>query len=265
MACVLHGLSQREQYYRLLLVNKLTFQQQTGSKTDLNNKKTPIYKELIAIKIKTNGRDVVGNGSGSSEDQVAVPLYFGKNELPLLKKEYRNHILHKTIQEYRETNQPYRFHGVLREQQRYWYKKIVERLNNQQAALLNLRVGSGKTVIALKVVSAINLKCIVVVNRLVLLKQWAESVEKFLGRKAFILYSSDFTKNNYANLLNEYDIFVINILNIGKINGQEFWNHVGMVVIDECHLTVTEPSLTTTTIFRTTFFTRIIGHPVPAW
>jgi superfamily II DNA or RNA helicase len=89
------------------------------------------------------------------------------------------------------------------------------------------------TITAINITSKIKLKTLVVVNRIILLDQWKQSVEQFSDARCLILKPNVFKKKD----LLDYDVYIINITNISKIPDSLSF---GFVIADELHLLISE-------------------------
>lgn len=217
-----HGMENRS---GKLIINKNKGRESPINVFDEQSKKDGVlYKEVVVA-----FTDVV-------RDIIQVPLYYAINHLA--NDPWDKYRVPVDVKSYM-SGMNMVFRGALRPCQQNWLKLVVEKLNRDRTALLNLQVGSGKTVVALKVACRIKLKCLILMNRVVLMYQWKKSVENFTTAECIILEASllktDVTTLN--NLFNTYDIFFINPINIEKLP-HEFIKQFGVVIVDECHLMV---------------------------
>ena len=72
------------------------------------------------------------------------------------------------------------FVGALRDFQKPIVKKYVESAKTKGAGLLEVHCGAGKTVMALKIISELKKKTLVIVHKEFLLQQWTERINQFL-------------------------------------------------------------------------------------
>lgn len=75
------------------------------------------------------------------------------------------------------------------------------------------------------------MKTLVLVNRVVLMDQWRESIQRFYSDAVQIVESRD-------ELEESADFYVMNALNVPKRRMEDF-ARIGTVVVDECHLMIT--------------------------
>lgn len=125
------------------------------------------------------------------------------------------------------------FEGELREEQQIVKQEIIQQLNEKRVVLLSLHVGFGKTILAINIATKIKLKTLVIVNRIVLIKQWEDAIKSFCpNAKVQFVKPGD-------ELEEDIDFYIINALNIVK-NESSFYKNIGLVIIDELHLILAE-------------------------
>ena len=101
-------------------------------------------------------------------DEIYLPFYYGINELNFDRPERKNF-----------PSMNVKFEGVLRDEQVIVKKEALEKLTNKGSVILSLHTGFGKTILAINLACNIKLKTLVIVNKIVLVKQWEESILKF--------------------------------------------------------------------------------------
>lgn len=126
-----------------------------------------------------------------------------------------------------------RFEKDLRPEQKIVKKEAIKHLNNTGSVLLSMYCGFGKSATSMKIACSIGLKTLIIVNKLVLIKQWEEGIKNFCPT-AVIQKLSVKSKFN-----NETDFYIINAQNIEKL-GNEFFEHIGTVIVDEAHMIMAE-------------------------
>lgn len=128
-----------------------------------------------------------------------------------------------------------RFEGQLRPEQQTIQKEAFQFLNQQGSVLIAVYPGGGKTITSLSICSRIRLKTLILVNRVVLMEQWKESVNRFFDEKTTrvqIVEASD-------KLDPDAQFYVMNALNVPKRPASEF-DRIGTVVVDEVHMMITQ-------------------------
>lgn len=124
------------------------------------------------------------------------------------------------------------FTGELREYQNEVKKRAIQLLNSQGCCLLALHVGWGKSIFAIYLATKLNFKTVIILNKLILVKQWLEEIDKRTMSKG------QFVKPN-SKLDPTCDFYVINAINVPKM-GESFFSQVGTCIIDEIHLIMAE-------------------------
>lgn len=125
------------------------------------------------------------------------------------------------------------FEGKLRSLQKEVRKEVITLFNKHNCAILSLFCGGGKTITAINLATKIKLKTLVIVSRLVLLKQWKESIEKFCPTaKVQTLYAK-------SKIDPKADFYLMNAINVPKL-GFESYKDIGFLISDEVHTIGTE-------------------------
>jgi superfamily II DNA or RNA helicase len=124
------------------------------------------------------------------------------------------------------------FEGVLREQQIEVKKEAIEILKTG-SVIISSNPGFGKTIISISLACSIKLKCLVVVNKLVLMKQWKDSIYQFCPKAIVQLLTPK------SDIDDKADFYVMNAVNIPKM-GREFFKNIKLLIVDEVHLIMAE-------------------------
>lgn len=126
-----------------------------------------------------------------------------------------------------------RFVGKLREEQLAIQAEAISHLNKNGSIVIAVYPGGGKTITSLSMCSKVRLKTLVLVNRVVLMKQWEKSIEAFYDNaKVQILETKD-------AMLPDTDFYIMNALNVPKRRMEDF-KDIGLVIVDECHIMITQ-------------------------
>jgi hypothetical protein len=88
------------------------------------------------------------------------------------------------------------------------------------------------TCMAIYIAHKLKLKTLILVHRIVLVKQWKDSIARFCP-EATVQYITTKTKKK------ESDFYIMNAANVGK-RGREFYQEIGFICIDELHLIMAE-------------------------
>jgi superfamily II DNA or RNA helicase len=198
--------------------------------------------DMVAVNRAENDKDYWTNWDGKVKylkKDNSFPLGFLRRvkyfvyalgEIPsfrLIDKRIKPKMLFKQIE----------FTGELRQYQ----ETVVDQSLNEPMGIFNLATGSGKTVVAIALISRKNTQTVVVVPTLALLNQWIDKLKQF--STAHIGFKS-------SKQLKEGDVFIITQSSLNKAltthSSQDktqaryeiikrIWREAGMVIIDESH------------------------------
>lgn len=148
-----------------ILKNTLSDQQESKIKSDLyvkphvpkstnqQVKPFPIYRE--------------------SSSKYYLPKFYGLQN-------FSNHVEDK-LTTYEECNPKLTFNGQLRPYQDNIVSKYIDTIETKnKGGLLEIDTGMGKTVMALNILSKLNVKTIIIVHKEFLMNQWIERIEEFI-------------------------------------------------------------------------------------
>lgn len=124
------------------------------------------------------------------------------------------------------------FNGTLRENQKILKKEAVEALTKKGRVIISAYTGMGKTITAVNITSAIGFRTLVVVHRVNLIKQWADSINKFCPTATVQRLTAKSVKK-------DADFYIVNAINVPKL-GTDFFSDIGTLVVDEAHLIMAE-------------------------
>lgn len=128
------------------------------------------------------------------------------------------------------------FKGILRPEQLAFQNETLAVMNKHGSCLLAVYPGGGKTITSLSIASRVGLKTFILVNKLVLIKQWLETIQNVFGEKTKVQVL--YTKSKIDPTCNFY---IMNAINVCKKSFQEYANlRIGLVIVDECHLMMTK-------------------------
>lgn len=128
------------------------------------------------------------------------------------------------------------FEQELREHQKILKKEAMEVLNRTGSVIISAYTGFGKTVTATSISCSIGLRTLIVVNRVILMKQWREEILTFCSKARVVLLDPKTTKKG---ILPVADFYVINATNLPKVS-QTVLSKIGTVIVDECHQVMAE-------------------------
>lgn len=182
--------------------------------------------ELKVLGKKGYARDKMVSLCSISEkrDYVAVPFYYGCR---VLKKKRPDRSCFPALN--------LRFHSTERRpEQDAVREEALKAINATGSVIISCYTGFGKTVTVLKLATCIKLRTMVICNRVRLLTQWKDSIERFIPDAVVqIVEPKD-------ELSEKADFYVINALNVGKKDPESLKSLVGLCIVDEAHLIMAE-------------------------
>lgn len=113
------------------------------------------------------------------------------------------------------------FNGILNDYQNDCIK-IAQNNNN---GIFHMPPGSGKTVLACKLIADRKVNTLIVVDKINLLRQWISRIKQFLN--------IDTVGEIYAN--KSLITNIVDVASIKSLENKEIFNNYGMVIVDECH------------------------------
>lgn len=159
----------------------------------------------------------------NGEDHLYLPFaYASKYKVPRPKKSNFDTIDVEFVQK-------------LRPEQRVVKREAVNSLSRTGSIVISAYTGFGKTASAIYLtVTKLKLKTLVVVNRVLLMKQWKKSFEFFTpGVKVQIVEPKKKPVDPDA------DVYIMNAINVEKM-GRQVFSKVGTMIVDELHLIMSE-------------------------
>ena len=122
------------------------------------------------------------------------------------------------------------FEGILRDFQKPIVKKYVKSAKTKGAGLLEIHCGAGKTVMALKIISELKKKTLVIVHKEFLLQQWTERINQFLPTAKVGKIQGSVIDIEGKDIV----IGMLQSLSMKKYPTSLF-QYFGLTIIDECH------------------------------
>ena len=126
-----------------------------------------------------------------------------------------------------------KFCGELRDGQKVVKKEAMSSLSKTGSVLLNLATGYGKTMLSINLAISIKMKTLIIVNKLVLIKQWEESILKVCPTANVQKLT---TKSVYDD---SCQFYIVNAINVHKFS-PDFFKDIGICLVDELHLIMAE-------------------------
>jgi superfamily II DNA or RNA helicase len=185
---------------------------------------------IIKKKIGKNtfGTDRYFKFVGETENEVIVPRGFiGK----LIRFCRENKIEHDFIDERKKHKAfPYLFNAQLREHQ----QAVIESISKKDLGVIVAPPGSGKTIVALKIISDKQQPALIIVHRKQLVEQWTERVETFLGIPKTEIGKIGKGKSKVGKKITVATIQSLS-KELGKADAENIITAFGTVIVDECH------------------------------
>ncbi|MEC4115141.1 DEAD/DEAH box helicase family protein [Myroides pelagicus] len=177
---------------------------------------------------KKSGRNTFGTERyfkfvEESENEVLVPRGFIGKLLRFCKDNNIDYIFHD--QREQKDIVPYIFNAVLRSHQ----DKVLEVISKKDIGVIVSPPGSGKTVMGLKIIANKKQPALIVVHRKLLLEQWEERIQAFLG-----------IPKNEIGIIGQGKVRIGKQITIATIQSlpkqlEHIKSIFGIILIDECH------------------------------
>ncbi len=189
-----------------------------------------------------------------TENEVIVPRGFiGK----LIRFCRENKIEHNFIDERKKKKAiPFLFNAQLREHQ----QATIEYVSKKDLGVIVAPPGSGKTIVALKIISDKQQPALIIVHRKQLVEQWTERVETFLGIPKHEIGKIGQGKSKAGNKIT---IATIQSLSkeVVKEGAENILTAFGTVIVDECHHIPAETFRNTIAKFQTFYLYGLTATP----
>uniref|UniRef100_A0A6C0HPX2 Helicase ATP-binding domain-containing protein n=1 Tax=viral metagenome TaxID=1070528 RepID=A0A6C0HPX2_9ZZZZ len=157
-----------------------------------------------------------------TEHNIHVPRFYG----------IEHYGLPDVINVPRGTDIKLKFEGSLRDYQTDIVKEYIKNTSTTHGGggLLEIPCGEGKTVIALKILSELNKKTLVIVHKTFLGNQWIERINQFLpGARIGKLQGQ-------INDIEDKDIVIGMLQSLSmKEYAEDEFKSFGLIIVDECH------------------------------
>lgn len=116
------------------------------------------------------------------------------------------------------------FNATLRDYQERAVQEVIKR----RYGILEAATGAGKTIMAIATIPKRNTRTLIIVHNVELMNQWKDQIKKFLGFDCGLVGNGKY----------EIKDITIGIINSVHKKVQDFQNHFGYVIYDECHRTM---------------------------
>ena len=122
------------------------------------------------------------------------------------------------------------FKGTLYDYQLKIINKYISFVGNSGGGLLDVEPGKGKTVMALKIISMLQKKTLVIVHKGFLMSQWKERISQFLPEARVGIIQGDKVD------IEDKDIVLGMLQTVStKSYDNSVWSQFGLTIFDECH------------------------------
>jgi superfamily II DNA or RNA helicase len=126
--------------------------------------------------------------------------------------------------------------GVLREEQKVVLQETTNLLNRYGSCMMAMYPGGGKTMTSLALASVIGLRTLILVNKIVLVEQWLDTIHRAFGDHVRVQNLKPSGKIQPG-----CQFYIMNALNVPKRDAAEYARlGIGFVIVDECHLIMTK-------------------------
>jgi superfamily II DNA or RNA helicase len=184
-------------------------------------------------KINKELKIVIESGSNIRPDKEIYPYQLISNDIYLPFSYGTTELNYGRPKRTNFTNINIKFDGAeLRDEQKIVKKEAINILTETGSIILSLYTGFGKTALAINLSTNIKLKTLIIVNKIVLMNQWEESINKFCK-------DATVQKLTTKSKMKECDFYVMNAINVSKM-GMNFFKDIGLLIIDELHLIMAE-------------------------
>jgi len=159
-------------------------------------------------------------------NKIYIPKIYGIKKFGLPKKKLDNY-------NGKDWSPGIEFDGELFPEQIEPTNLLFDRLtkHEESGGILSLNTGGGKTFCCLNVLSKLKKKTLIIVNKIMLMKQWEQEINKFLPEA-----SVGFIQGQKNISINDKDIVIAMLQSLSRIDYPDaYFDEFGVVCIDEVH------------------------------
>jgi len=215
--------------HNIYITNKINIYMSLLVKSsDLTNEQIQTINNDLIIKIPSNKYNKsapvkeISTYFLDDNNYVYIPFAYGSAKLKLPRRPREKFPAMKV-----------EFTGSLRDEQIEVKKEALKILSKTSSIILSLFTGFGKTIMAINLACEIRLKTLIIVNKIVLINQWEESILKFCPTAKIQKLTSK------SELDEDCDFFIMNATNIPK-KKKTFFKKIALCIVDELHLIMAE-------------------------
>lgn len=159
-------------------------------------------------------------------NKIYIPKVYGIKKYGLPKRQFDNYVG-------KDWSAGIEFSGELFPEQVEPTNLLIDTLLKKDASggILSLNTGGGKTFCCLNVLSKLRKKTLIIVNKIMLMKQWEQEINKFLPQA-----SVGFIQGQKNISIDDKDIVIAMLQSLSRIDYPEaYFDDFGVVCIDEVH------------------------------
>ena len=189
-----------------------------------------------------------------TESEVIVPRGFVGRIIRFCRE---NKIEHEFSDERKKQNSiSYSFNAQLREHQ----QTVIESISKKDLGVIVAPPGSGKTIVALKIISEKQQPTLIIVHRKQLVEQWIERIETFLGIPKTEIGKIGQGKNKVGKQITVATIQSLS-KELDKPESENLSTVFGTIIVDECHHIPAETFRNTITKLQTFYLYGLTATP----
>lgn len=162
-----------------------------------------------------------------TQNKLYIPKMYGFEKFGIPKKQLSNYAGTKWNREIKFTGNLYQHQ---KDASRVMLKELVQ---GKGGGVLSLMTGGGKSITGIYLLSRLQRKAIIIVNKIPLMKQWETEIQSFLpNAKVGIIQGQ-------ANVdVHDKDIIIAMLQSLAKIDyPAQLFEDIGVCLVDECHNT----------------------------
>lgn len=194
---------------------------------DLKNIDKEFIQSSLEIYSLENHR-IVDECFDLDEINLYLPLAFARSQFELIQ--------HKI-----KPTECINFTANLRDEQKTVYDHSVNNLQSDGYSIISAQPGFGKTITALAIACKLRVKTAIVVNKLILIDQWKESIAQFTSSSntSNVFTNVQYVTSKTKKLDDAVSFYIINAINVRK-KPRNFWSPIKFLIVDELHQIVTK-------------------------
>ena len=183
-------------------------------------------RPLVDEKFNKNSLDSTYPVYIETKNKLYIPKMFGINKFG-----FPDTILDSYTGE--KFDHPIEFTGTLYDRQKEPIETLYKACQEKGGGILTASTGAGKTILTINLLSQLKYKAIIVVNKITLLNQWKEEINKFLPDASVGILQGQ----KKVDILDK-DITIAMLQSLSRIDYPDsLFKHFGVTIFDEIHNT----------------------------